>query len=138
MGAKANNREHSSIGVIIRDHSGATIGALNKLLPSAFPASIIEAFALLQGVLLAAEMGSTKAIFESDALDLIQAVNSNENGGVRGHILQDIRSSALVFNWSFFQHLKRDGNRAAHELARDAKLTGHFHVGSRLLSSNRS
>ena len=73
-------------------------------------------------------MGSTKAIFESDALALILAVNFNENGGVLGHILQDIRSLALVFNWSTFQHLKRDDNQAAHELARDAKLTGHSHT----------
>ena len=43
-------------------------------------------------------MGSSKAIFESDVLALILVVNSNENKGVLGHIIQDIRSSALVFN----------------------------------------
>ena len=69
-----------------------------------------------------------KLFFESDVLTLIQVVNSNENGGVLGHILQDIRSLALAFNWSTFQHLKRDGNRVANELARDAKLTGHSHT----------
>ena len=74
------------------------------------------------------EMGSTKAIFESNALALIQAVNSNENGEVLGHILQDLRSLALIFSRSTFQHLKRDDNRAAYELARDAKLTGHSHT----------
>ena len=86
-GATANNGEHSSIGVIIRDHTRATIGAFNKLLPSTFLASTTEAFALLQGVLFAVEMGSTKAIFECNALALIQAINSNENGEVLGHIL---------------------------------------------------
>ena len=127
-GATNNNGNHSSIGVIIRDHTEATISAFNELLPSAFPAPTIEAFALLQGVLFVMEMGSTRVIFEYDDLALIQAVNSNENGGDLGHILQDIRSQALVFSWSTFQHLKRDGNRAAHELARDAKLTGHSHT----------
>ena len=73
-------------------------------------------------------MGSTRVIFESDDLALIQVVSFNENGGDLGLILQDIRSQALVFNWNTFQHLKRDGNRAAHELARDAKLTGHSHT----------
>ena len=33
-----------------------------------------------QGVIFAAKMGSSKVIFESDALTLIQAVNFNENG----------------------------------------------------------
>ena len=86
-GATANDGEHSSIRIIIWDHTGATIGALNKLLPLAFPASVTEAFALHQGVLFAAEMGSSKAIFESDVLALILVVNSNENRGVLGHII---------------------------------------------------
>ena len=113
-GAIANNGEHPSIKVIIQDHIKATIGAFNKLLPSTFLASITEAFTMLQGVIFAVEMGSTIAIFESDALALIQAINSNENGGVLGHILQDIRFLTLVFNWSTFLHLKRDSNKAAH------------------------
>ncbi|XP_075665424.1 uncharacterized protein LOC142635095 [Castanea sativa] len=111
-GATTNDGDRSSIGVIIRDHTGATIGAFNKLLPSALPAIVTEAFALHQGVLFATEMGTSKAIFESDALALIQALNLNESGGELGHILQDNRSLAHVFNWSSFKHLKREGNRS--------------------------
>ncbi|XP_075665796.1 uncharacterized protein LOC142635543 [Castanea sativa] len=122
-GTTTNDGEHSSIGVIIRDHIGATIGAFNKLLPSAFPATVIEAFALHQGVPFAVEMGTSRAIFEFDAFDLIQALNSNENGGELGHSLQDIRSLTHVFNWSSFRHLKRDGNRAAHKLVRETKFS---------------
>ena len=40
------NGKYSSIEVIIRDHTGVTIKALNKLLLSAFPAIITEAYAL--------------------------------------------------------------------------------------------
>ena len=127
-GATNNIGNHSNIRVIIRDHTRAIIGAFNKLLPSGFPDPTTEAFALLQGVLFAVEMGLTKVIFESDDLALIQVVNSNENGGDLGHILQDIRSQALVFNWSTFQHLKRDDNMAVHELARDARLMSHSHT----------
>ncbi|XP_075658950.1 uncharacterized protein LOC142628796 [Castanea sativa] len=127
-GATANDGEHASIGIIIRDHTGATVGALNKLLPSTFSAAVIEAYVLHQGVLFAAEMGTSKAIFESDALSLIQTLNSNENGGELGHILQDIKSSAQAFSWSSFKHLKRNGNRAAYELAREAKFSGQVHT----------
>ena len=123
-----NDGGFSSIGVIIRDHTGATIEAFNKLLPSALPATVIEAFALHQGVLFAIEMETSKPIFESDAIVLIQALNSKESGGELGHILQDIRSSAHVFNWSSFKYLKREGNNAAHELAREAKLSGQSHT----------
>ena len=127
-GVTTNDGGYSSIGVIIKDHTRATMGAFNKLLPSALPATITEAFALHQGVHFVVEMGMSKAIFEYDALVLIQALNSKESGGELGHIFQDIRSSAHVFIWSSFKHLKREGNRAAHELAREAKLSGQSHT----------
>ena len=81
-----------------------------------------------QGVPFAAEMGTSKAIFESDALVLIQTLNSKESGGELGHILQDIRSSTHVFIWSSFKYLKMEGNKAAHELAREAKLSGQSYT----------
>lgn len=127
-GATTNDGDRSSIGVIIRDHTRATIGAFNKLLPSTLPAIVTEAFGLHQGVHFAAEMGTSKAIFKFDALAFTQALNSNESGGELGHILQDIRSLAHVFNWSSFKHLKREGNRAAHELARKAKFSSQSHI----------
>ena len=68
-GATTNDGGHSSIIVIIKDHTGATIGAFNKLLPSALPTTVTEA-----GVLFATKMGMSKAIFESDALVLIQTL----------------------------------------------------------------
>lgn len=86
-GETVDDGEYSSIGVIIKDHISATIRAFNNLLPSAFPALITEAFALHQGVLFAAEMGTSKAIFDFDSLALIQALNSNESGGELGRIL---------------------------------------------------
>ena len=69
IGATTNDGGHSSIIVIIKDHTGATIGAFNKLLPSALPTTVTEA-----GVLFATKMGMSKAIFESDALVLIQTL----------------------------------------------------------------
>ncbi|XP_075669920.1 uncharacterized protein LOC142639655 [Castanea sativa] len=45
-GATDEGEGHSCIGVIIRDSSGATIGALSKVLPSCLPAEITEAYAL--------------------------------------------------------------------------------------------
>ena len=111
-------------GVIIRDFSGNPIGALSKPLPSDFSAKVTEAFALPQGVLFTSEMQISRAIFESDTLSVIQALTSGDLGGEVGHILHDIKSSLHSFSCYSFKHLKRDGNRAAHALVKEAKLSG--------------
>ncbi|XP_023893347.1 uncharacterized protein LOC112005329 [Quercus suber] len=118
----------SGIGVIIRDSSGAVIGALSKVLPVSLNAEVTEAFALLNGVLFALELQISQAIFESDALSIILALSSHESGGELGHILEDIMSASCSFSHCTFHHLKRDGNKAAHSLAREAKLFGQTKV----------
>ncbi|KAL0008148.1 hypothetical protein SO802_009650 [Lithocarpus litseifolius] len=123
-GASTHDGTNSSIGVIICDNQGIPITASSKVLLSPYTAEISEALALLHGVLLAAEMKMSHAIFESDALSIVQALNQGDVGGEIGHILQDIRTISTSFSWCSFQHLKRDGNRVAHELAKAAKLSG--------------
>ena len=86
-----------------------------------------EAFAHLQGVLFALEMQISRVIFESDALSVIQALTTGDLGGEVGHILHDIKSSSHFSCYSF-KHLKRDGNIAAHALAREAKLSGQTQI----------
>ena len=73
-------------------------------------------------------MQISQAIFESDALSVIQSLTSRDLGGEVGHILHDIKSSLHSFSCYSFMHLKRDGNRAGHTLAREAKLTGQTQI----------
>lgn len=96
-GATDNEGGNSCIGVIIRDPSGATIGALSKVLPACLHAEVTEAYALHQGVLFALEMQIDHAIFEFDALSIILALSSRKAGSDLGHILKDFRmvSSSL-------------------------------------------
>ncbi|KAL0006814.1 hypothetical protein SO802_008316 [Lithocarpus litseifolius] len=123
-GATSANGGNSCIGVTISDCTGTPIGALSKPLSLDFSAEVTEAYALLQGVLFASEMQVSCAIFESDALSVIQALSSDCTGGVFGHIIHDIKSSLQSFSSYSFKHLKRIGNRAAHVLAKEAKLSG--------------
>lgn len=83
-GTTAEEGGSSYIGVIIRDCTSATIGALSKALPSSFPAEVTEAYALHQGIQFALEMQINQAIFESDALSIILALSSSEVGGRDG------------------------------------------------------
>jgi len=74
-----------------------------------------------QGVLLAREMAVQLAIFESAASSVIQAISQNLCGGESGHLIQGIQLAKLYFLSYSFCHVKRDSNRAAHELAQYAK-----------------
>ena len=74
-----------------------------------------------QGVLLAQEMGVQQAVFESDASSVIQAISQDLCGGESGHLIQGIQNAKLNFLSCSFRHVKRDSNRAAHELAQYTK-----------------
>ena len=95
--------------MIIRDSHGSTLAAMSKLLPMPYSAEVTKALAL-QGVRLAIEMNLSQTIFESNALSLVQALNSRKARGELGYILQEIRNAKNSFNSCSFQHLKREGN----------------------------
>ena len=96
--ASVEDGKCSSIGMIIRDNHGTAIGAFNKLLPSTFTTKVTEALALHQGVLFAAEINIPRAIFKSNALSIIQTLNSGDKEGEIGHILKDIKLAKLTFS----------------------------------------
>nr|POF08916.1 hypothetical protein CFP56_22791 [Quercus suber] len=75
-------------------------------------------------------MGLSKVFFESDALSIIQAINEGNVSGEFGHIIQIIEDLVSSFSWCTFQHLKRDGNRVAHDLAKEARIN-RFNRNSR-------
>ena len=121
-GASSNDGSGiSGIGVLIRDEMGRVIAALCKSLPVHYPTELTEFFALEHGVLLAQEMNISRVIFESDASSVISAVSQACFGGVAGHLVQSIHSAKSVFSCCSFVHVRRDCNRAAHELAQYAK-----------------
>nr|XP_023878292.1 uncharacterized protein LOC111990734 [Quercus suber] len=88
---------NSCIGVVIRDNMGNVLVASSKVLAASFSAEISEALAMQEGMLLAAEMDVYHAMFESDALSIIQAINDGFHGGEIGHIIQNIRDVSATF-----------------------------------------
>ena len=102
-GAALDDGRPSSIGVVIRDSRGFLIAASNKILPAPFPAKIIEAMALQEGVLLASNMGISHVIVESNALSIIQAISDCDLDGEQGHIIQNIKDISSSFSWCSFQ-----------------------------------
>ena len=81
-----------------------------------------------QGVLLAQELAIPNVIFESDAASVVQAVLHDLSGGETGHLIQGIQRAKSSFSSCSFQHVKRDYNRAAHELTQFAKCNNANYV----------
>ena len=67
----------------------------------------------------------------SEALAIIQAINDGFHSGELRHIIQNIREVSAAFIWCSFHHLKRDGNKVAHELAKVARNSGASQVWKR-------
>ena len=123
-GAIDESRRMSSVGVIIRDCEGRVVVARSKVLNAMYEAETIEAFAVEEGILLAYERGLNQVVIESDSLSVVQAINTNSIMEELGSIIQGIIGFLRAFGSWNLKHLKREFNRATHELAQLAKVTG--------------
>ncbi|KAL0001183.1 hypothetical protein SO802_014964 [Lithocarpus litseifolius] len=103
------------------DGASSIVGSEVSALPLHYPAEWTELFAMEQGVLLAQEMNLSNVIFETDASSVISAVSQGLSGGPMVHLVNGIQLARLSFSCCSFHHVKRDYNRAAHELAQFAK-----------------
>jgi ribonuclease HI len=108
-----------SWGALIRDSDGDPVlsgrGRMDHVL-SPFHAELI---ACLQGIQMALNLGVSRLQVESDAQEVVKAINSDAyDMSVVGHLVEEIKSLASSNLISFeFVHVGRDCNRAAHELA---------------------
>ncbi|KAL0009236.1 hypothetical protein SO802_010738 [Lithocarpus litseifolius] len=120
--AGAGNR--STVGVVIRDSRGMVVAAACKVLNGDYDAAVTEAFAVDEGIRLALEMELHRIIVESDSIEVVDAINEENCNCEYGMVIQGSLELLRVFRSWKVRHLKRDYNRAAHELAQIAKTTG--------------
>ena len=110
------------MGVVIRDAAGKIHVACCKYLQGQYSVEEVEALAMECGLLLAKEHMLPNIILESDALNVIVNVSTAVTNGCLGHIYQGIRGLLSSFNSWKIKHVKRECNRAAHELAQYARM----------------
>ncbi|KAF5447347.1 hypothetical protein F2P56_032905 [Juglans regia] len=112
------------IGIIVRNHTGSVV-ATSRLNRPLYPdPALAEAIGALEAARLCHHLGLTNIILEGDALQVIQAINSrSENWSSTGMIMEDVKGQLSTFeSWSAI-HIRREGNKAAHELAKNALVT---------------
>ena len=123
------NSEMAGLGVVIRDSSGNVMGALSQKITKPHSVEHAEALAVRRAVILAKELMLFQVCVEGDCLRVIQAINAP--GACRtlfGHIIDEIRYFSASLVGCSFIHVKREGNKLAHALARRAVLSADTDV----------
>ena len=82
-----------------------------------------EASAARRAVVFAREMSLFNIIVEGDCLSVIQALKHNGLCPLLfGHIIDETKRLGIVLRCCMFQHVRWDGNRLAHSLAKKSVL----------------
>ena len=122
-GATSEDGRPSCIGVIIRDSKSETIAAMCLSLPGQYSSLETETIAVEKGILLAKER-LQHILLETDTLTVVQSLAAGDKGGSLGHFIQGISENLSFFSIWQINHLRRDCNKVAHELAQFAKHSG--------------
>ena len=128
-GAVFSASNMSGIGVVIWDSNGAVLASCSQKIPQAYKAEVIEALAALKALSFAFELGFCSAILEGDSLGLIQALKSEERSlSPTGLLIEDVKIFSNNFVKLMYSHVKRNGNRVTHNLAKNVLCIPDFQV----------
>uniref|UniRef100_A0A7N2LDK2 RNase H type-1 domain-containing protein n=1 Tax=Quercus lobata TaxID=97700 RepID=A0A7N2LDK2_QUELO len=126
-GATSEIDRNSSVGVVIRDAASNVHAACCRYLQSRYSVEEVEALAMECGLLLAKEHELSQIILEFDTLTAVSNVTAAETSGCLGHVYQGILSLLSSFSSWKIKHVKREYNRAAHELAQYTRMKEESH-----------
>ncbi|XP_075645359.1 uncharacterized protein LOC142616377 [Castanea sativa] len=119
----------SGTGVVIRDNNGAVLASCSEKIHQAYKPEEIEALAALKAVSFALELGFRSAILEGDFLGLIKALKAAECClSPTGLLIEDVKWVANSYVRLLYFDVKRNVNRVAHSLAKNALCIPDFQV----------
>jgi hypothetical protein len=119
--ALEKNQRLIGVGVVARHFEGKVIAAKCSSQRYISDSSVAEAFGARLCTEFGLFLGLRSVIFEGDALEVVQELNRvNEDAGHLGNLIGDIRVLLRRFDCWSFAHVKREGNKVAHSLAKYA------------------
>ena len=123
-----NDVGRAGLGVIIRDSQGLAMAALAQNVQLASSVVEMEALATTRAVELAVEIGLDRIIFEGDSSIVIRGLTDQvPNFTPLGFLIKQANELANQLTHVKFQHMGREGNSVAHNLARHTRhVTGFF------------
>ena len=117
------------MGVIIRNSQGAVMASLSQRIPFPHSVEAVEATTVRATITLALDLGFKEVEVEGDSTTIVKALSqSKTHYTFYGHIINDIKFASQLLVSVKFMHVKRDGNKVAHSLARRARCNQPFQV----------
>ena len=122
-----SNTKAVGIGVVVPDHEGAVIAALSKRLSLPLGPLEAEAKAVDEAVSFARDIGLQDIIFETGSTIINNALTGTTIASVSiDNIVTNILHKLQDFRRSELMHVRRQGNKPAHTLARHAEGIDKF------------
>ena len=120
-GAVFAKSEEAGIRVIIRDVKGLVIAALVEKIPYLGSVEVLEALAARRAARFTVELGLIESKFEGNSKVVCRALRSaNGAHSSIGEIIKNMMSIIGSLRTFSFSHTRRQGNCAAHALAKKA------------------
>jgi hypothetical protein len=117
------------VGIIARYHNRKCLIAYSLIFMMNIEPVVAKAYAALHAIMMGRDFGAQGIVFEGDALQMVNAVNSNQISlSSFGHFIEDIQSSLKKMRKPEFIHVMREGNSVAHGLACKALVCTTDHV----------
>ncbi|XP_075655169.1 uncharacterized protein LOC142625383 [Castanea sativa] len=120
-GAVATAAKKAGVGVIVRDELGRVEAAMCRNLNAPLGAIETESMAIEARLLFAKDIDIRDIVVQSDSLILVKALNGTSvPPSAISVVVQGILDLSLSFRKVEFSHVKRQGNRSAHVVAKHA------------------
>ena len=114
---------------MVRDCTGQIIAALSQKIGLPHSVETTETLAALCAVVFTKELSVFKVIMEGDCLKVVQALKARERcNTLYGTVIEDARLQGAAMQACHFQHVRREGNKLAHALARRAVSSADYDV----------
>ena len=105
--------------MVVRDCHGEVIASLVQQLDQAYQPVEVVAMAACRVVELGSELGLDFTIVEGNSEVVVKALRCKDNGLTPfAHLINDVSLFSGLFLELSYSHIRRDGNKVAHSLAR--------------------
>ena len=119
----------AGLGVIIRNDLGLAMATSSQIIPLPTSVEMVEVLAARNAICLVRELQFAKVIVEGDSELVIKSLNSTSYSSTNfGHIVRDIKIASSAFSEVIFCHTRKQGNKVAHKIARQACNFPSFNV----------